>query len=135
MSLKVTGCSKWELWVAGLTGEGRGSECLGWVRGSLPMVEIGGQSWGGCVELAETLPWHREVNRQLMACGLSYAAGSWIAVGPALRGGDVCPRCELRPWLCPCPELAGLAGSPLLPAETQVPRCMCVCLRPLGQSC
>lgn len=47
----------------------------------------------------------------------------------------MCPRCELRPWLCPCPELAGLAGSPLLPAESQVPQCMCVCFRPLGQSC
>lgn len=54
MSLKVTGCSEWELWAAGLTGEGRGSGCLGWVRGSLRTVGIWGQSWGGCAELAET---------------------------------------------------------------------------------
>lgn len=45
------------------------------------------------------------------------------------------PHRELRPCLCPCPELADLAGSPLLPMETQESQCMCVPLWPPGQSC
>lgn len=81
MSLKVTSCFKWELWMAVLAEEGGGSGCLGQARVSLLRWSHGTRPGAALWSWHGHSPWHSAVNRQLVMCRLSYVVGAgelWV---------------------------------------------------------